>query len=121
MLTAVSIAGRAEALELRHYTPDTFAAAQAAGVPAMVFIHADWCPICNAQLQVIQEDLAPDPRFDAVQVFVINYDTEKAYMRMVRVAERSTLIAYDGAEEIGRLYNLTSVEDLRAFFLNLVE
>ena len=52
---------------------------------------------------------------------MIDYDTEKPYMRMVRVAERSTLIAYDGTEEIGRLYNLTSVEDLQAFFLTLVE
>lgn len=120
-LAALSLAGPANALDIRDYTPETFAAAQAEGAQAIVFVYADWCPVCNAQLDVIQQNLAPDPRFDAVQIFMIDYDTEKAYMRMVRVAERSTLIAYDGTEEIGRLYNLTAVEDLQAFFLTLVE
>ena len=64
---AILIAGRADALEIHDYTPETFAAAQADGVKAMVFVYADWCPVCNAQLDVIQQDLAPDPRFDAVR------------------------------------------------------
>ncbi len=114
-------AGAANAIEFRDYTPETFAAAQADGTPSVVFIFATWCTDCAAQMRVIQEDLVPDPRFDDVVVFMIDYDTEKPYMRMVHVAQRSTLIAYRGGEEINRIYLLQTLEDLQPLFLSVVE
>lgn len=113
-------AGGASALEFRRYTPEDFAAAQAQGAPIIVDVHATWCPTCQAQRRVI-EQLAEDPRFDNVVIFVIDYDTEKAYMRMQRVSERSTLIAFRGGEEYSRLYAVTSFEGIRALFLGIVE
>jgi thioredoxin 1 len=108
-------------LQFRDYTPEAFAAAQADGTPSIVFVFAPWCPDCRAQMQVIQEDLAPDPRFNDVVVFMIDYDTEKPYMRMVRVAQRSTLIGYRNGEEIGRIYLLQTLEDMQPLFLSVVE
>jgi thiol-disulfide isomerase/thioredoxin len=110
----------ASALEFRRYTPEDFAAAQAEGTPIIVDIHATWCPTCQAQRRVI-EQLALDSRFDNVVIFVIDYDTEKAYMRMHRVSERSTLIAFRGGEEHDRLYAVTSFEGIQALFLGIVE
>jgi thiol-disulfide isomerase/thioredoxin len=123
VLTAAALffaAGSASALEFRAYTPEGFAAAQAEGRPIIVDVHATWCPTCQAQRRVI-EQLAEDPRFDNVVIFVIDYDTEKAYMRMQRVSERSTLIAFRGSEEHGRLYAVTSFEGIQALFLGIVE
>jgi thiol-disulfide isomerase/thioredoxin len=110
----------ASAIEFRPYTPDAFAAAQAEGGPIIVDVHATWCPTCQAQRRVI-EQLAEDPRFANVIIFVIDYDTEKAYMRMHRVSERSTLIAFRGGEEHDRLYAVTSFEGIQALFLGIVE
>ena len=119
-LFLVLFAGSANAIELRPYTPDTFAAAQAQGGPIVIDVHAVWCPTCQAQRRVI-EQLAEDARFDSVVVFVIDYDTEKPYMRMHRVAERSTLISFVGGDEIDRLYAVTTFEGIEAFFAAIVE
>lgn len=116
----VFTAGSASAIELRPYTPEAFAAAQEEGAQIVVDVHATWCPTCLAQRRVI-EQLAEDPRFDNVVVFVIDYDTEKAYMRMHRVTQRSTLIAFLGAEEYGRLYAVTSFEGIEALFASILE
>jgi thiol-disulfide isomerase/thioredoxin len=113
-------AGSASALEFRRYTPEDFASAQAEGGPIIVDVHATWCPTCQAQRRVI-EQLAEDPRFANVIIFVIDYDTEKAYKRMHRVSERSTLIAFRGGEEHDRLYAVTSFEGIQALFLGIVE
>lgn len=113
-------AGSAQAIEYRPYTPDGFAEAQAAGGPIVIDVHAVWCPTCQAQRAVIDQ-LAEDPRFDNVIVFVIDYDNEKQYMRMHRVAQRSTLISFVGGEEIDRLYAVTTFDGIQSFFLNIVE
>ncbi len=119
-LLLLAFAGAANAIELRPYTPEAFAAAQAKGGPIVIDVHAVWCPTCQAQRRVIDE-LADDPRFEDVVVFVIDYDNEKAYMRMHRVAERSTLISFVGADEIDRLYAVTTFEGIEAFFAAIVE
>lgn len=119
-LLLLMFAGSANAIELRPYTPEAFAAAQAEGGPIVVDVHAVWCPTCQAQRNVI-EQLAEDSRFADVIVFVIDYDTEKAYMRMHRVAERSTLISFVGVEEVDRLYAVTTFEGIEAFFAAIVE
>jgi thioredoxin 1 len=46
--TAV-FAAPAFAAETEAFTPDAFAAAQKAGKPIFVAIHASWCPTCAAQ------------------------------------------------------------------------
>ena len=43
------------AAETRAYDPGTFAAAQKAGKPTFVAIHASWCPTCKAQKPILSE------------------------------------------------------------------
>ena len=40
------------ALEFNPYSADEFQAAQAAGEPVLIDIHADWCSTCQAQRRV---------------------------------------------------------------------
>jgi thiol-disulfide isomerase/thioredoxin len=110
----------AGAIEFKAYTPEAFAAAQADGSPIVIDVHAGWCPTCQAQRRVIDQ-LADDPLFDEVVVFTIDYDSEKAYMRMHRVSQRSTLISFSGSQEIGRLHAVTSFSGIEALFLSVVE
>ena len=110
----------ASAIEFKAYTPEAFAAAQADGGPIVIDVHATWCPTCRAQRRVMDQ-LAEDPLYDNVVVFVIDYDSEKAYMRMHWVSQRSTLISFNGSEEVGRLHNDTSFSVIEALFLSIVE
>ena len=112
--------GGAQALEFRAYTPESFSAAQAAGRSIVIDVFADWCPTCQAQRRAV-EQLANDPRFDDVVVLVIDYDSEKAYMRMHRVSQRSTLIAFRGTEEFGRLYAVTNFDSIQALFVGILD
>ncbi len=113
-------ASNAAALEFKDFSVDGFAAAQSEGAPIVVDVHAVWCSTCAAQRRVI-EQLAGDPRFDNVIVFVIDYDTGKNFMRLFGVRSRSTLIAFQGSEEVDRLYALTAFEAIQSLFLNAVK
>lgn len=113
-------ASNAGAVEFREFTLDAFAAAQADGTPFVVDVYADWCPTCRAQHRAI-EQLAGDPRFDGVVVLVIDYDTERNFMRLVGAPARSILIAFEGSEEIGRVNGSTRFEDIQALFVAAVE
>ena len=117
LLLSATTAG---AIEFKAYTPEAFAAAQADGGPIVIDVHAGWCSTCQAQRRVIDQ-LAEDPLFDEFVVFVIDYDSEKAYMRMHRVSQRSTLISFNGSEEVGRLHAVTSFGGIEALFLSVVD
>lgn len=108
----VAVAGLANALEVRPYTSDELAQAQKAGKPVALHFHADWCPTCRAQTQAL-ETLKAEPGLD-VTVLVADYDTEKQLKRQHGVRAQSTLIAFKGAKETGRVIGDTSAEGLKA-------
>jgi thioredoxin len=79
----------------------SFLAAQKAGKPILVAIHASWCPTCKAQKPILSALLA-EPKFKYVDYFVVNFDAQKSAVRYFRARMQSTLIAFDGAAETGR-------------------
>jgi thiol-disulfide isomerase/thioredoxin len=91
----------AVAIETRPFDPDSFAAAQQAGKPIFVAIHASWCPICKAQKPILSE-LTDDPKFKDLAYFVVDFDTQKDAVRQFGARMQSTLIAFRGAAEAGR-------------------
>lgn len=113
-------APQASALEIRAFDQDAFEAAQAAGAPIVVDIHADWCSTCAAQRRVLNS-LAADPRFADLIVFDVDYDMERHIMRMFAVATRSTFIGFNGSTEVDRLYSVTSTAGIEAFLLTLID
>ena len=46
---------RALAFETKTFDAKSFAAAQKAGKPILVAIHASWCPTCKAQKPILSE------------------------------------------------------------------
>jgi thioredoxin len=89
------------AADTRTYTPEAFAAAQKAGKPIFVDIHASWCPTCKAQKPILSE-LTADPKFKNLVYFVVDFDTQKDAVKLFGAREQSTLVAFKGDKETGR-------------------
>lgn len=83
------------------YTPAAFKAAQSAGEPVLIEIHADWCPTCKAQTPIIQR-LAADPKFAKLKIFRVDFDGQKDVVKQFGATMQSTLIVFNGAPEKGR-------------------
>lgn len=80
---------------------NSFLAAQKAGKPILVAIHASWCPTCKAQKPILSALLA-EPKFKNLDYFVIDFDAQKSAVSYFRARMQSTLIAFDGTTETGR-------------------
>jgi thiol-disulfide isomerase/thioredoxin len=89
------------ATETKPFTRDAFAAAQRAGKPIFVEIHASWCPICAKQRPILSEIMA-DPKFKNLVYFVVDFDSQKDAVSAFGVRMQSTLIAFKGEKETGR-------------------
>ncbi|GEP00170.1 thioredoxin family protein [Methylobacterium haplocladii] len=108
-LFTLGLAPPARAGESVAYTPDAFAAAQKAGKPILVEVSAPWCPICKTQKPILAR-LAKDPRFKDLQIFDIDFDSQKPALRTFDARTQSTLIAYKGGTEVGRSVGETQPE-----------
>ncbi|HEY8067119.1 MAG TPA: thioredoxin family protein [Methylosinus sp.] len=113
LFSAVLLATPLFAAEKRAFTPQAFEAAQAAGKPILVEIHAPWCPTCKAQ-QPILEKLGKDHKFDALQVFEVDFDSQKDALRSFRATTQSTLIVFKGKSETGRSVGDTGAASIAA-------
>lgn len=83
------------------FTLAAFEAAQKAGKPILVEIHADWCPTCKAQAPIIGE-LSAQPKFKDLVVFRVDFDKQTDVVRKFGAQMQSTLIVFKGAQEVGR-------------------
>jgi thioredoxin-like negative regulator of GroEL len=102
----------AHALEIRPYNNAELTAAQQAGQPVVVIFHADWCPTCKVQQQTL-ESLKKEGGLD-LTVLVADYDKEKELRRVHKVRSQSTLVAFRGNKETGRIVGDTSADKIRA-------
>src|SRR5215469_11234872 len=96
-----ALAAPAFAAETKTFDPDSFAAAQQAGKPILVAVHASWCPTCKAQKPILSELMA-EPKFKDLIYFVVDFDTQKDAVRFFGAQMQSTLIAFKGTKETGR-------------------
>lgn len=114
-LTAVSsfaCALAATAGERMPYTQQAFEDAQKAGKPILVDISASWCPICKAQKQVLAK-LLPSAEHADIAVFEVDFDTQKDVVRAFGARMQSTLIAFKGKKEVGRLVAVTKADAIK--------
>src|SRR5665647_3403082 len=83
------------------FSAEAFKAAQAAGSPILVEIHADWCPTCKAQKPILDK-LTADPKFKDLKIFRVDFDAMKPQVREFGAQMQSTLIVFKGTAERGR-------------------
>jgi thiol-disulfide isomerase/thioredoxin len=96
----------AAAPEIRPFDQAAFEAAQRAGKPILVWVHAPWCPVCREQAKTIARVTA-DPAYRDMQIFRIDFDTQKPLWQKFRATMQSTLIGFHGARETGRVAHET--------------
>ena len=89
------------ATETKAFDPASFDAAEKAGKPIFVAIHASWCPTCRAQKPILS-DLMAESKFKDLIYFVVDFDTQKETVRFFGAQMQSTLIAFKGTTETGR-------------------
>lgn len=111
MLAVAVAAAPAEAAEVRAFSPQAFAAAQAQGRPILIDVYADWCPTCRRQEPMIAE-LVAAPAYRDLIVFKLNFDEQKDDWRRLGVRRQSTLIAFSGRNETGRSVGDTNRDSL---------
>jgi thioredoxin 1 len=95
------------------FTTQAFQAAQEAGQPILVEIHASWCPTCKAQKPILSE-LTSEPRFKDLVVLRVDFDIQKEDVRRFGAQMQSTLIVFKGANEVGRSVGDTKRESIAA-------
>lgn len=113
LLAPVPGASPALAQEMSSFTPAAFEAAKKAGSSILVEVTAPWCPTCKAQKPIL-EKLLGEARFAKMKVFNVDFDSQKAALKMLGVSMQSTLITYKAGAEVGRSTGVTearAIED----------
>lgn len=95
------------------FTQSAFEAAQQAGKPILIDVHAPWCPVCRAQAPTLAV-LPAVPEFAGLTVFSVDFDTQKDVLRALGVQKQSTLVVFDGAKETARSTGDTDPDKIRA-------
>jgi thiol-disulfide isomerase/thioredoxin len=112
-LFGLTLATPLMAQPIRPFTTAALKAAQAAGQPVLVDAFASWCPTCRKQAPTI-DALAKDPVFDKLVILRLDYDTQNAEKRALGIVQQSTLIAFDGGKETGRLVGVTDPAQIKS-------
>ncbi|GAB4129573.1 MAG: hypothetical protein Fur0040_12310 [Sideroxydans sp.] len=95
------------------YTQDKLDALNKAGKPALVFIHAAWCPTCRAQDAVLDE-LLPTAEFQPLTTFKVDFDKQRDVVKAFGVRYQSTLIVFKGGKEVARVTGETDRDKIAA-------
>ncbi len=106
------ISTAAQAVELP-FTTERFHTLQQEGKPVLVFIHADWCPTCKKQENILGE-LLPRDEFKPITMLKVDFDTQKEVVNGFGVKYQSTLIVFRGRDEKGRVTASTDRGEIAA-------
>lgn len=110
----VVVAAPVQAQPVRPFSLAALKAAQTAGTPVLVDAFAPWCPTCRAQAPTIDK-LTSDPAYKKLTILRLDYDSQAAEKKLLGITKQSTLIAYKGNREVGRIVGITDPAQLRAF------
>ena len=111
--TTLMTATASFAAEKVDYTPAAFDAAQRAGKPILVEIHATWCPTCAAQAPILAA-LEKESKFKDLVVVHVDFDSQKDAVRRFGARMQSTLITFKGGKETGRSVADTNADSIAA-------
>lgn len=114
LIALAALASPLQAQPIQPFSLAALKAAQAAGKPVLVDAYAPWCPTCRAQAPTIDK-LASDPAYRNLVILRLDYDNQVAEKKALGISKQSTLIAYRGTIEVGRIVGVTDPAQLRAF------
>ncbi len=109
----IAIAQPAVAAEFKPFDRAIFDAAQKAGRPILVEVNASWCPVCASQSATIKSTVGA-PAYAKLLVLRIDYDEQKSEWQAFGVQKQSTLIAFKGGRELGRVSYITDKAKIQA-------
>jgi thiol-disulfide isomerase/thioredoxin len=89
------------AFEFKPYVKATVDAEIASGKPVVIHVYAPWCLQCHMQESILN-GLSTDKSYDGVAFYRVAYDDQQDIVKALGVP-RSTLIAYKGGKERGRM------------------
>ena len=87
-----------------------------AGKPLFIDFWTNWCSTCAAQDRVIADLRASDPAYDAKITFItVDWDqyADAPFSKDLNIPRRSTLVAFKGHQELGRIVAGTSRDDIK--------
>ena len=108
------VAAPLQAQPVRTFSLAALKAAQTAGKPVLVDAFAPWCPTCRAQAPTIDK-IATDPAYKDLLILRLDYDNQTAEKKVLGINKQSTLIAYKGNKEVGRVLGITDPGQIRTF------
>lgn len=109
----VAASAQAFAADVSAYTEPAFKAAQEAGSSILVHVTAPWCPTCKAQEAAIDE-VGKKPDYANLKVFRVDFDSQKPVWTAWKVNSQSTLIAFKGTSETGRIVGQSKPDAVEA-------
>ena len=101
------------------FTPEAFAAAQAAGKAIVVEVSAPWCPTCKWQAPIINT-LMRKPDMQDIALLKVDFDSQKDVLRSLNVTMQSTLIAFKGKAETSRSVGDTTAAGIEKLFRSAI-
>lgn len=100
------------------YAPATWSDLRDTSGKLVVNFRASWSLTCQIKEDLLRELLQQNPDYSALTFVNVDWDTfgrSNWVQRRLKVERRSTLIAFQGKTEIGRLVNQPYEEPLRMF------
>lgn len=110
---AFAVVAPVQARPIQPFTTAALHAAQAAGQSVLVDAYADWCPTCRKQAPTIAA-IASDPAYAKLVILRLDFDNQAAEKRALGISMQSTLIAFSGSKETGRLVGVTAPAQIKA-------
>lgn len=111
VVVTFGLIGAALARDAAPFDQAAFQAAQAAGKPIIVEIHASWCPVCAKQKPVLSQ--LRDTDYKDLVSFAIDFDSQKDLVARFGARSQSTLIVFKGSNETGRSVGVSDPAALR--------
>ena len=103
----------AHASPQRPFNEQAFKAAQGAGRPVLIEVHADWCPTCRAQAPILDK-LSAEPAYQGIERMRVDFDSQKALVKRFKAPSQSTLVLFQGNTEVARSVGETDGARIRA-------